>query len=60
VTLYVRPTTYKRLEGWLVCGRDARDRRVSIFTRKRETAVAVRDALKADEPISDILISEVP
>ena len=45
----IRPTTYRNQHGFLICGRDVRGRRVSIFTTTRGSAEHIRDKVKAGQ-----------
>jgi hypothetical protein len=62
--LSIRPTTWRGEAGFLVCGRDAWDRRISIFTATRASAEVIRDKVKADAnaeiTAEDFLIPDPP
>ncbi len=59
--LSIRPTTWRGEDGFLICGRDAGGRRVSIFTTTRGGAEHIRDRVKAghDTTVADFEPREV-
>jgi hypothetical protein len=48
----IRPKTWRGEEGFLISGRDTRDRQVSIFTTTRGSAEHIRDRVKAGHDIT--------
>ncbi len=59
--LSIRPTSWRGEDGFLICGRDAGGRRVSIFTTTRGSAEHIRDRVKAghDATVADFEPREV-
>lgn len=49
--IQVRPTTYRRQEGYLICGRDSAARKVRIFTTTRASANHIAQKLRRNETI---------
>ena len=50
--LAIRPTKFRGEVGYLVCGRDTKHRRVSIFTATMGSAEHIRQRVKAGQEIT--------
>lgn len=49
--IQVRRTTYRGTPGYLICGRDPRDRKLSIFTLTLSSARKIQARVRRDERI---------
>jgi hypothetical protein len=58
--LQVRSGRYRGNDGFLVVGRDSCDRSISIFVRRRETAVLIRESYRSGDgyDVDRIILSE--
>ncbi len=52
--IQVRKHTYRRNEGFLVCGRDGFNRSIKIFVRRHETAKAIQLVYKTKYDANEI------
>ena len=56
--LSIRPSVYRGKEGFTVTGRNGHGMPLRIFVRTRETANAVKEAIRNSENVDPILMSE--
>lgn len=58
MSLRIIKRTYRGVKGWSISGTDNIGRATSIFCYHYDTAVQIKQALREDKPIDQLLLNE--